>query len=253
MLDMHSGILVAALAVLSVAADEARKEEAKPTREAIVFVEAHPDDLPGHMGTALKLAEKYDVHVIDYTHGELGCGVEKFNSGWTKKTRTAEETEVCARAGFKLHWCDEVDGYAYAGERGCAQLAEYFKKIRPRAVFCHWPIDTHPDHVMSAAATMKAVKLAGIDPEIYFHEQDGQSRGFGRCFYVDITPYVAKKAELVKLYVCQLGDAIAKRKAESNRVYGRNSSQQNVEIIGVFSGKVKPGACVFGDLSGVTY
>jgi len=222
-------------------------------REAVVFVEAHPDDLPGHMGTALRLAETYEVHVIDFTHGEMGCGVEKFKSGWTKKTRTAEETEVCRRAGFKLHWCDEVDGSAYANERVCRQLADYLMEIKPRAVFCHWPVDTHPDHVMSAAATLKAVQLAYLKPEIYFHEQDIQSRCFARCLYVDITPYVARKAELVKLYACQNGDAIAARKAESNRVYGRNSSQRNVELIGVFSGKVSPGASIFSSLPGVTY
>ena len=222
-------------------------------RESVVFVEAHPDDLPGHLGTALRLSEKYDVHVIDFTHGELGCGWDKFTNGWTKATRTAEESEVCRRAGFKLHWCDAIDGFAYADEKVCRQLADYLKEIKPRAVFCHWPIDVHPDHMMSAAAAIKAVGLAGLSPEMYFHEQDIQSRGFRTAFYVDITPYVEKKAELARLYACQGGDRIAQRKAESNRVYGRNSSMENVELIGVFSSRVKPGSTVFDGMTGVTY
>lgn len=59
-------------------------------RESVVFVEAHPDDLAGHLGTALKLSEKFDVHIIDFTHGELGCGWEMYTNGWTKATRNVE-------------------------------------------------------------------------------------------------------------------------------------------------------------------
>ncbi|MBO7721553.1 MAG: PIG-L family deacetylase [Kiritimatiellae bacterium] len=243
-----SGAL-AVFAAFTVAAASA--SPAPAARETVVFVEAHPDDLAGHLGTAMKLAEKFEVHVIDFTHGELGCGEEKFKSGWTRRTRTAEETEVCRRAGFKLHWCEEVDGYAYAGKAACDRLAQLFKEIKPRAVFCHWPIDVHDDHVMSAAATLKAINLAGIKPERYFHEQDIQSRGFAPAYHVDITPYVEKKAQLARLYVCQGGDKIVERKAESNRVYGRNSSQRNVEVIGVFHGTVKPGGSVFDGLDGV--
>ena len=223
-------------------------------REAVVFVEAHPDDLAGHLGTALKLSEKFDVHVIDFTHGELGCGWEKYTNGWTKATRTAEESEVCRRAGFTLHWCDQIDGFSYANKEACAQLAQHLKDINPRAVFCHWPIDTHADHVMSAAATLKAIDLAGIRPERYFHEQDIQSRGFQTAYHIDITPYVEKKAELVKFYACQGGPKIAARKAESNRVYARNvgvGEMQNVEVIGVYHGTVRPGRSVFDGFEGV--
>ena len=223
-------------------------------RESVVFVEAHPDDLAGHLGTALKLSEKFDVHIIDFTHGELGCGWEMYTNGWTKATRTAEEGEVCRRAGFRLHWCDAIDGFAYADSNVCAQLTAYLADIRPRAVFCHWPIDTHPDHMMSAVAAMKSVRLAGLRCELYFHEQDIQSRGFQVAYHVDVTPYVAKKAELTRLYACQHGDDIARRKAESSRVYARNSlgSTRNVEVIGVFHGTVPPGKSVFDGLDGVS-
>ena len=220
-------------------------------RESVVFVEAHPDDLPGHLGTALRLSEKYDVHVIDFTHGELGCGWDKFTNGWTKATRTAEESEVCRRAGFKLHWCDAIDGMAYADEKVCRQLAGILREINPRAVFCHWPVDTHVDHAMSAVATQQAIRLAKISPERYFHEQDIQSRDFRVAYYVDVFPYVEKKAELTRLYVCQKGDAIAVRKAESSRTYGRNSSLPTAEVFGVVRGTVKPGQGVFDNLPGV--
>ena len=224
-------------------------------RESVVFVEAHPDDLAGHLGTALKLSEKFDVHIIDFTHGELGCGWEKYTNGWTKATRTAEESEVCRRAGFSLHWCDALDGFAYADSNMCAQLTGYLRDINPRAVICHWPIDEHPDHMMSAAATLKAVGLARLDCEIYFHEQDIQSRGFQVTYYVDVTPYVEKIAELTCLYACQNGSKVSQRKQEERTVNARNigrGNMRNVEIIGVYHGRVQPGKGIFDGLEGVS-
>ncbi|MCQ2389983.1 MAG: PIG-L family deacetylase [Kiritimatiellae bacterium] len=217
-------------------------------RENIVLVEAHPDDLPGHMGTALLLAQKFNVHVVDFTHGERGLGEAGYRDGSTAKLRTAEETAVCGEAGFTLHWLDEIDGDSFASRETCNKLAELLKTLKPRAVFCHWPVDTHPDHVMSAATAMKAVRLAKISPEIYFHEQDRQSRSFTPAYYVEIAPVVARKAELVAKYVCQQGAAIAKRKDESNIVYGRNSGLNKAEVFQCFRGTVKPGHGVLDTL-----
>ncbi len=219
--------------------------------ESVVFVEAHPDDLAGAMGTAMRLSEKFDVHVVDFTHGELGLGMPGLLDGSTKKTRIAEETAVCAGAGLKLHWCDQVDGFSYADTNACEQLRALFVRLKPRAVFCHWPVDTHADHFMSTAATMKALQLAGLEPELYFHEQDGQSRGFQRVYYVDVSSVLERKNELVAKYVCQDGPAIAKRKTGSQATYGRNVGMPSVEVFGVMSGTVRPGKSVFDALDGV--
>ena len=59
-------LLIVAAATLPLAADAGR--------ERVVFVCAHPDDLAGCSGTALLLAEKFDVRVIDFTKGEGGLG-----------------------------------------------------------------------------------------------------------------------------------------------------------------------------------
>ena len=56
--------------------------------DRVVFLEAHPDDLASEMGTAVLMKGVYEMHVIDYTHGEWGCGEEKATNGWTKAKRT---------------------------------------------------------------------------------------------------------------------------------------------------------------------
>ena len=60
-------------------------------RERVVFVCAHPDDLAGCSGTALLLAEKFDVRVIDFTKGEGGLGEAGFRDGSTAKMRMEED------------------------------------------------------------------------------------------------------------------------------------------------------------------
>ena len=121
-------------------------------KESVVFVCAHPDDFGGISGTGMRLAEKFDVHVIDYTHGERGLGEEGYLNGTVRKMRTKEEENACKVAGVKLHWMEEIDGEAAAGMETCRKLAELLKTLNPRAVIAHWPIDTHMDHVMSPAS-----------------------------------------------------------------------------------------------------
>ena len=158
-----------------------------PRKERVVFVGGHPDDLAGEIGTALLLASKYEIHVIDFTRGGRGLGEAGHIDGTTAARRTKEEERVCKAIGATLHWIDEVDGEAYACRRACELMAKILAEVKPRAIITHWPIDKHLDHAMASVATLKAVKLAGIEPEIYFHEQDHQTRGFMPVHYVDVT------------------------------------------------------------------
>jgi len=89
-------------------------------KETVVFVCGHPDDLAGPGGTAILLGEKFDLHVIDYTHGEGGCGKAGFLDGTTKALRIREEESACRLAGATLHWLDEPNGHREWGVPYCA-------------------------------------------------------------------------------------------------------------------------------------
>jgi len=227
---------------------------ARPIRESVVYVSAHPDDLAGSLGTMLRLAESYDVHLITFTHGERGLGETGCCDGSTRKTRTAEETAVAKAAGFTLHWCEEIDGEAFAGREACTRLAELYREIRPRAIVVHWPIDIHRDHLMSGAAAIKATDLAGLAPEIYFQEQDIQSRLFPAAYYVDVTDLTERRREIISLWKCQNGPAIAERKIATSRtnalrIWG--DATRRAEVFGVFPGTVPPGKGIFDTLDRV--
>ena len=175
-----------------------------PKKEAVVFVAAHPDDLAEPLGTALLMRGKFDIHVFGFTRGERGLGEAGCRDGSTAKRRTAEEERVTAAIGAKDHWLGEIDGDAYANREVCARAAALLKELKPRAIFAHWPLDVHNDHVMSTAMILKAIQLAGIPrPEIYFHPQSHQTRNMAATFLVDVTSVFAEKQALIKYWECQ--------------------------------------------------
>lgn len=224
-------------------------------REAVVYVSCHPDDLAGSIGTVIRLAERYDVHVFEFTHGERGLGEEKFRDGSCRRLRTAEDEAVCRAIGVPLHWFEEVDGEAFAGRETCERMAEELRRLKPRALIVHSLIETHLDHMMSAAAALKAAQLAGLRPEIYFQEQDIQSRAFQPRYYVDVTELTERRRELISLWACQDGPEIAERKIATSRVNAFRIWSNGVrcaEVFGVFPGTVPAGRGIFDTLPGVS-
>ena len=247
---------VAMIAIAAIAAEALCAEERaeKAVRESVVYIAAHPDDLAGSIGTVMRLSETYDVHVVDYTHGERGMGEARYRDGSCAKMRTEEEERICREIGVKIHWCNEIDGEAFASRETCERLAVLFREIKPRALIVHWPVETHNDHVMSAAAAMKAAQIAKIKPEIYFQEQDIQSRGFPVAYFVDVTDLTERRRELISIYKSQNGPSIAERKiatskANALRIWG--AGNRYAEVFGVFAGTVPPGKGIFDSMSGV--
>jgi len=225
-------------------------------RESVVIVGAHPDDLIGCAGTAFRLREKFDIHLVDFTHGERGLGEEKFRSGYTKATRTREETEACELLGAKLHWLDEVDGEAYACRETVARIAGLLSGLKPRAVITHWPLDIHNDHAMTAAAVLKALQVAKVSPEVYFMEEAHQSKWFDAAIYVDITDVVDLKRDLIRKYVCQNGaDSLVEEERINGEIRGKRANPLAIaaEAFVPFQ-TVRPGkACIFDEIGRPAY
>jgi len=192
-------------------------------RDAIFFVGAHPDDTEGFAATAFLLRDRYELHVIDLTRGELGLGMEGLKDGTTAKRRVAEEQSACACLGATPHFLDEVDGFAYAGKSSVEKLAALLKAHKPVALFTHWPVDVHSDHVQTAAVVRRAVREAGWNGECYFFEvQMSQTRNFRPLYSVDVTSTIGRKVEMLRKYVCQnVNDELVKDKTEQAAIRGR--------------------------------
>ena len=172
-------------------------------KDRILFFPAHPDDMISSLGTCLLMKDRYELHVCDFTYGERGLGEGGFRSGRTKAMRMKEEAAVCEALGAQLHWYGAEDGNTWATEEQVGRLVELLRTLRPRAIFGHWPMDVHSDHMMSAAVLQRAFKLAKIDCEYYFFEETYDSKGFRDDFYVNITSVAKEKERLIRLYACQ--------------------------------------------------
>lgn len=238
----------ATLAAMGAKSSPSGEGSGKKKRDVVVYVSCHPDDLAGSIGTVMRLTEHYDVHMIEFTHGERGLGEGGCLDGSTAKMRTAEDEAVCKAIGIPLHWCNEIDGEAFAGRAACEHIAELYKRLKPRAIICHWLVETHYDHMMSAAAAIKATQLAGIRPEIYFHEQEIQSRSFHPVYWVDVSGLTERKRELISLWACQHGPQIAERKIRTSLANGNRMSLQEAEVFAVFPGTVLPGKGIFDEM-----
>ena len=208
---------------------------AKPS---VFFVGAHPDDSEGFGATAFLMRDKYDLHVIDLTRGELGLGEKGLKDGSTGRRRTAEE-EACRYLGATPHFLSEVDGNANAGEKSVMQLTELLKAHKPVAVFTHWPVDTHPDHVQASAVVAHAIARAGVKPERYFFEVEiRQTSNYRPLYTVDVTSTIENKLEMLRKYVCQNGDDfLAKDNLKRALMRGKECGFEYAETFTTYDGK----------------
>ena len=113
--------------------------------------------------------------------------------------RTKEDFAACAMLGTEPVFLGEIDGEASAPRETCEALAALFRENLPRAVFTHWPVDRHIDHVMCGAATLNALRFAGLKPEIYFQHQTHQTVSMPFMHYVGFGQRIMDlKAELCR-------------------------------------------------------
>ena len=199
--------------------------------EHIYFVNAHPDDLLASVATARKLQAtgEFVLHVVDLTHGENGLtGIAAPEE--CVKLRDAEEREVCSRLGVVPVWLREHDGSAFASEASCRQLAELYSSAPPRAIFTHWPLDRHLDHMMCSAVALNALRLyaghrRGVMkqgwPEVFFYHFRNSMADCPNAFVPLSEEEMAEKCSLIRLYECQHGDLMAEDEKERDRIYGQ--------------------------------
>ena len=250
MKGMLIGSAVLAVALMARAADP---------KETAVVVCGHPDDLISCAGAALVLSQRFEMHVIDLTHGERGLGEAHYRDGSCKALRIKEEERACGILGAELHWLDEIDGEARAGKEAVAGFAQLFKRLRPRVVLMPWPVNTHCDHTMAMAAAWSALLEAGLrspscayregsrPTEVYFYEQTTQTRSFRPTTFVDITKVKAKKDDLILSYACQQPEMLKEQRTRDAIFWGMRCGVPYAESYVACDGLVR-GNGVFAEL-----
>ena len=223
-------------------------------KESIFFINAHPDDLIGSAGTAFLLADtgKFDLHVLDLTRGERGLVTSGISLEECAKIRVAEEERSCALLGVKPVFLGEIDGDTFASKETCLRTAELFRKNQPRAIFTHWPVDVHPDHIVCFTVVIKALLLAGLKSEIYFFEESIQTLDLNVRFYVPFDQGIMdRKTQLIHQYACQNCDRMAERKLCEARYHGWKAGADFAECFGFYERPIPGQKSVLEEISAV--
>ena len=177
------------------------------SKPAVVCLMAHPDDVTFLMGgTALLLKGKYNLHVVVASRGERGYawegkGLPPPNPA-VAATRSAEEAAACAMLGAELTFLEEPDSEIFAHRAVCDRVAEMLKRLKPAALFTHWPC-AKPDHASVWNIAWKALHLADLFwvTETYM----GLMAGDDRCVpkpdvYVNIGEVFEQKLKMIALH-----------------------------------------------------
>ena len=232
-MNIRTGVVMGMLAVFGSAY----------AKDSVFFVGAHPDDSEGYAATAFLLREKYDLHVIDLTRGELGLGEKGLKDGTTAKKRMAEEQAACAYLGATPHFLSEIDGFACAGQPSVDELVRLLRQYRPKAVFTHWPLDRHSDHVQTAAVVFHALDVVRkeLQPEFYFFEVSlNQTKNWHPIYGVDVASTIGDKLTMLRKYECQNGEdglALANQRRAALRGRLREPSCPFAETFTTYDGK----------------
>ncbi|NMA43867.1 MAG: PIG-L family deacetylase [Oligosphaeraceae bacterium] len=192
-------------------------------KKTVFMINAHPDDLVASAGLAWMLVESGDYHlrVIDFSRGERGLQQKGISMEVCAAIRTQEEKTACGMLGIEPIFLHEIDGEIHASRETCQELADLISAEKPCAIFTHWPVDRHVDHVMCGAATLAALRLCSLRPEVFFHHETHQTVNMPFLRYVSFDQHIMDlKMKLIRKYVCQGGEEIAERKLCEARFFG---------------------------------
>lgn len=182
----------------------------------VLAITCHPDDMEFYCcGTLLKCKARGDrVVVCHLCSGNLGH--EIIESDELKKMRAAEAQKSCAIGGFEVVYGGFDDLDIYDNNKAARdKVVDVIRTVNPDFIITHNPQDYMPDHVATSrlvfdasfAATVphyvsKEMSVSSNVPIYYMDTYAGID--FQPAEYVDVTPYIEKKLEMLKCHKSQL-------------------------------------------------
>lgn len=182
----------------------------------VLVISPHPDDETlGAGGTLLKL--KSNGHKIDW----LNVTNMKAEYGYTDE-RVRERNEEIAKVkeaySFDGFWNLEMEPAGmnkYETGKLVSQFKQIFEKTKPELLLLPYQYDVHSDHrvifdtVYSCTKAFRAPYLKTVlSMEILSEtDQTQKEKGFAPNVFVDISPFIDKKIEIMKIYKNEIDTA----------------------------------------------
>lgn len=214
--------------------------------KTVLVVAPHADDETlGCGGTILKLIEQgYQVHWLLVT----GMTKEAGYSDAQIESRHDEILKVSKQYGFSVtHELNLPPAHLETLAKGdvIGPICKVISKIKPEIVFSVYRNDAHSDHEIVFDAVMSATKSFRYpfvkkvmayetmsETDFGMKPEDG---GFRPNIFIDITPYLAKKLDILEIFESEVGDFPfpRSRKALQSLAYVRGA-QCNAEAAEAF-------------------
>jgi LmbE family N-acetylglucosaminyl deacetylase len=192
--------------------------------KTILVVSPHPDDETlGCGGSLLKWkAQGHELHWLNITNMKVEYGFTK-----EEMLDRAEQIKRVAREyrfdgvydlGLKPAWLDQ-----YPKTDLVEKMRFVIEKVRPHTIVLPYKYDAHSDHTVTTelvcactkvfrASYVKQVMMMEINSETDFVIGDAP---FYPNYFVDISPHLDKKIEILKIYHTEVGTFPFPRSAEA--------------------------------------
>lgn len=165
----------------------------------ILAIGAHYDDVEiGCGGMLLKRADaKDEIHILTITKSDY----EQPNNGFIRDAEVArrEANEAAEYIGANLICLEKPSLKLVHNEFFSYEFDKIIQDIKPDMVLTHWGGDFHSDH---AAVSLSSVRASRKVAKILLYRSNwyNTEAKFNGNYYVDISLYLKKKLELLKIY-----------------------------------------------------
>lgn len=161
--------------------------------KTILAIWPHPDDIElWCFGTMCKYSDEWcNVNFLVLSKWEWG------SKKWDRITEAKKSAKLLK---CNLYIENLPDRYISSGQETISIIEKYINKLNPDIVFIPSLNDTHQDHRAVHLASIVATRLTN---EIYIYQSPSTTTNFKPTLYFDITKYIDKKIEAVKIHSTQ--------------------------------------------------
>jgi len=190
-------------------------------KPVVLALAAHPDDIEFVMaGTLLQLAARgWEVHCFNVANG--CCGSKKLDRAQSAAVRLGEAQRAAAQIPAHFHppICNDLEVF-YTSELH-AQVAAVVRQAQPTVILTHALSDYMEDHQNAARLAVGGAFVRGMpnfvthpprlaydaDVAVYHAQPHGNRDPMGNLVvpthFVDVTPYLATKRQLLATHASQ--------------------------------------------------
>jgi LmbE family N-acetylglucosaminyl deacetylase len=183
----------------------------------ILAIGAHPDDVELGLGGCLAkhVENRDDVHILIFSRGEKGVSDDKV--GYEERLYEGERNvlkgemrEEETKNALKLLEVKEENikilGLPDTGikinEKIADDVYKHIMEMNPDIIYTHCLEDDHLDHIAASLITLHAARRAKT---ILLYESPSTRTSFSPNYFIDISAYIQKKIEALKMHMTQAG------------------------------------------------